>query len=124
VCPKTGELISLIFDYCDTDSFQALLDEIAKQTLDRSKNKKIILVLDNVSWHKTSSLNWYHITPLYLPSYSPDLNPIERLWLRIKKDFFSNYISKSPEELINRIIEAINFYLNSPERIISLCKIG
>ena len=33
--------------------------------------KQIYLVLDNASWH--------HIRPLYLPPYSPDYNPIERL---------------------------------------------
>lgn len=124
ICPSTGELISLIFDYCDTESFQSLLDELAKQTLLRSKTKKIILILDNVSWHKTSSLNWHHIIPEYLPPYSPDFNPIERLWLRIKADFFANFISKTPEILINRICEAINYYTSNKERIISLCKIG
>lgn len=124
ICPSTGEFISIIFDYCDTESFQALLDELAKQTLERSKEKKIILILDNVSWHKTKSLNWYHITPEYLSPYSPDFNPIERLWLRIKTDFFSNFISKTPEELINRIIEAVGYYLENPDKIISLCKIG
>ena len=124
ICPKTGELTSIIFDYCDTDSFQALIDAIAEKTKKRSKDKKIILVLDNVSWHKTKSLNWHHITPLYLPPYSPDFNPIERLWLRIKADFFSNFISKNPEELINRITQAITYYCNNPEKIISLCRIG
>jgi transposase len=124
ICPKTGELISILFDYCDTESFQALLDEIAKQTLDRSKNKNIILILDNVSWHKTKALNWHHIKPEYLSPYSPDFNPIERLWLRIKADFFANFISKTPEELTNRICEAILYYVENSQKIISLCKIG
>jgi len=48
----------LIFDYCDTKSFKALLDEIAKQTFKRSKSKKIILILE-VLWHKTKNLNWH-----------------------------------------------------------------
>jgi transposase len=124
ICPATGEITSIIFDYCDTISFQVLLDSIAANTLERSKHKKIILVLDNVSWHKTKSLNWHHITPLYLSPYSPDFNPIERLWLRIKADFFANYISKSPEELLNRIIQALRFYSDNPDKIISLCRIG
>jgi len=29
------------------------------------------------------SMNWHHFEPMYLPPYSPDFNPIERLWLRI-----------------------------------------
>lgn len=124
VCPKTGEFVALIFDYCDTVSFQALLDQIAKYTKRRSKSKKIILVVDNASWHKTKSLNWHHIQVVYLPPYSPDLNPIERLWLRIKADFFANFTAKTPEELTNRIIEALTYYLKHRKKIISLCKFG
>jgi hypothetical protein len=48
VCPKTGELISLIVDYCDTESFQVLLDEVAKETKGRCLTKNIILVLDKL----------------------------------------------------------------------------
>jgi transposase len=46
----------------------------------KKRNKKVILVLDNASWHKAKSLNWHHIEPVYLPPYSPDFNPIERFW--------------------------------------------
>jgi transposase len=55
------------------------------------RGKTIYLVLDNASWHKTKKLNWYHIEPLYLPPYSPDFNPIERLWQHLK----SNYLPAS-----------------------------
>ena len=37
---------------------------------------RLVLVLDNASWYKVKSLNWHHIEPMYLPPYSPDLNPI------------------------------------------------
>ena len=47
-------------------------------------NRQILLVLDNASWHKPKRLNWHHIKPLYLPPYSPDLNPIEHAWSKIK----------------------------------------
>jgi len=33
-------------------------------------------------------LNWHHFHPEYLPR-SPDLNAIERLWLRMKADWFN-----------------------------------
>jgi transposase len=105
ICPKTGEFISLIFDYCDTASFQALLDQIAKRTKRRSKTKKIILILDNVSWHKTRDLNWHHIRAEYLPPYSPDFNPIERLWLTNKIGFLCKLhckISRGPYQQADR----------------------
>jgi len=30
---------------------------------------------------------------LYLPPYSPDLNPIEKLWMVIKAEFFTDFIA-------------------------------
>ncbi|WP_408004365.1 transposase [Prosthecobacter dejongeii] len=49
-----------------------------------------MLVLDNATWHKVKSLRWHHFEVLFLPPYSPDLNPIKRLWLRLKADFFTD----------------------------------
>jgi transposase len=121
VCPSTGGLFTLVFDYCDAISFQKFIDELAKDTLEQSRKKNIILVLDNASWHKGKSLNWHHIKPEFLPPYSPELNPIERFWLRLKNDFFSDFIANSPEELLNRICRAIQFYIEKPSFIISTC---
>lgn len=122
VCPKTGEFVGLIFDFCDTAAFQKLIDEIAKKTRTRSNEKKIYVILDNASWHVSSSINWQHIEPMFLPAYSPDLNPIERFWERLKQDYFYDFIAKTPEELMNRICFAIKTYLQDPSLIISTCK--
>ena len=45
----------------------------------RRSGKRIVLVLDNASWHKTKRMPWEHIEVKYLPPYSPDYNPIEHL---------------------------------------------
>lgn len=79
VSPETGQLVSLIVPHCDTEVFQLFLDVMASE-VPKKRNKKVILVLDNASWHKAKSLNWHHIEPVYLPPYSPDFNPIERFW--------------------------------------------
>ena len=123
ICPATGEISSLVFDYCDLETFQIFLNGLAQQTKERSKKKNIILILDNATWHKSTKLNWYHIQPVFLPPYSPDFNPIERFWLRFKKDFFSDYTAKSPEELYNRICRAVKFYISKPSLIMQTCKI-
>jgi len=43
-----------------------------------------------------------------VPSDSPDLNPIERFWLRMKCDWFSDFIAKTPEALVERLCFALN----------------
>ncbi len=51
------------------------------------------------SWHKAARLNWHHFEVKFLPGYSPDFNPIERLWLRLKADYSSDWIAHTSEEL-------------------------
>jgi transposase len=59
--------------------------------------------MDNASWRKTTSPKWGRFEPLFLPPYSPDLNPIERLWLILKAHWFSGFYAKSLDELIERL---------------------
>lgn len=112
VNPTSGEFISLALPYSDTYTFQVFLDHLDKET----NSRKIILVLDNASWHKASSLNWHSITPLYLAPYSPDLNPIENIWKLLKSNFFNNWYAKDMEQLITRICQALKWLINTPEQ--------
>lgn len=111
VNPKSGEFFSLVVPHSDKEVFQAFLDEFAKHTVKNKPSKRTILVLDNASWHRHSELNWHHLTPCYLPAYSPDFNPIEQIWRVLKERFFTNWIAKSVEQLIDRICQAIESLL-------------
>ena len=64
VNPSTGQLVSLIVPRCDTAVFQIFLDAMAAEGPKR-RGKRVLLVLDNASWHKTKSLRWHHIEPVY-----------------------------------------------------------
>lgn len=68
------------------------------------KTDKIIIIADNASFHKAKwftqwwkSLNWLRIE--FLPAYSPDFNPIERLWKWIKQKYTHNKCWASKKEL-------------------------
>jgi transposase len=101
VCPATGECCTMIFDGVDSDVFQYYLDFLAKE-IPALDSKRRVLIVDNASWHKAQRLNWHHFEVHYLPGYSPDFNPIERLWLRLKADFFSDFIAKSPDGRVEK----------------------
>ncbi len=68
------------FNTVNAAAFQATLEAFAKE-VSASRNKTVILVLDNAGWHASQQ-----ITPpesmrfVFLPSYSPELQPAERLW--------------------------------------------
>ena len=119
VHPKTGELFSLIVSHMDSDMFQLFLNEFAQVT----KGRNVILVLDNATWHKAKRLNWHHIEAKYLPPYSPDLNPIERLWLVMKARFFTDWITKEQDELDDRVAEALLNFINNSNQVASICNI-
>jgi transposase len=117
VCPRTGEFFAIEASHCDTDVFQAFLDEAAKTvTPTRRRN---ILILDNASWHKRKSLNWHFFEPLYLPPYSPDFNPIERIWLIMKAEHFANIHCKNTAALVKRTDHALCDLMNNPSKVAS-----
>jgi len=105
VAPRTGQAFLLEFTHSDTDVFQVFLDEANKDLA--FERRRQVLVLDNASWHKGKSLCWGRFEPLYLPAYSPDLNPIEKLWLVIKAEWFTDFVAKDLQGLIERIDKAL-----------------
>ena len=112
VQPQSGAFFSLVVSGVDQDVFQVFLDQLATET--KKRDAKTVLVLDNAAWHKGKTLNWHHITPCYLPPYSPDLNPIETLWRWIKENFFTQWYAKSLEALIERLCTALKNCSDSP----------
>ena len=120
VCPQSGECFSMIYDGVNTEVFQHWLDAFAKQ-VPKQEGLRQVLVLDNASWHKAKRLKWHHFEPIYLSPYSPDFNPIERLWLRMKADFFSDFIAKTPDQLNERLAEALCHFMARSEIVASQC---
>lgn len=69
-----------------------------------------LLLLDNAALHKTHSLKLPdNIGLLFLPAYSPELNPIERFW-RDLKDWLSQHLPQSLDELSRLIISRLKEY--------------
>lgn len=105
ICPRSGAFYALEFSHTNTAVFQAFLEHANRDlTLDRTRN---LLICDNASWHKAATLEWGHFEPVYLPPYSPDLNPIERLWLLIKAEWFTDFVAKTEAQLIERLDQAL-----------------
>jgi hypothetical protein len=111
--PADGRLCSMLLNLCDSQTFQVFLDTLAQENPEAA-GRRAILVLDNTSWHKVKRLNWHHFQPEYLPPRSPDLNAIERLWLRMKADWFNGCIAKNAAQLQDRLIEALQAFMAQP----------
>ena len=66
---------------------QAFLSAFAKTI---AADEHVALVLDGAGWHNGKKLLVPdNITLVPLPPYSPELNPVERVWLYLKQRFLS-----------------------------------
>jgi transposase len=118
VAPRTGELLAFAVPYVDTGVFQTFINHVRQQT---AHLKNVYLVLDNASWHTTTSIEWGEIKPIFLPPYSPDLNPIEQLWNHLKASYLGNKAAKTFDELDERVCNALLAMIKQPDKIRSLC---
>jgi len=92
----TGEDFSLIAEKLNTQTMNVYLDEISKWL----NGKNAIMVMDGAKWHKSKSLIIPdNIEIMYLPPYSPELNPVERFWQYIKSKTIRNKVYQTLEDL-------------------------
>jgi len=94
------------------DLFVAYVEQILVPTL----QKDDIVVLDNVSSHKVAgvkeAIESAGATVLYLPPYSPDFNPIEQVFSKLKT-LLRKFKLRAMEELWNKLGELCDVF--SPE---------
>jgi transposase len=114
--PYNGDSLVMELPNCNGDNFQLFLDELSKKNPQEYK----IMLLDNGAFHKGKNLIIpKNIRLLFLPPYSPELNPAELVWLNMKRKT-TNVVYKTMEELKTKIDEIVN-ELITPEFIKSLC---
>lgn len=93
------------------DSKQESVCEFLDLIKQNNSGKKIIIIIDNFRSHYArvvrEKMNDLDITMVYLPPYSPDLNPIEFIWKDIKKEISSVFIEKK-DQLHEIIISNFN----------------
>ena len=102
----TGKTILSITEEMKTKDFINYLIQV----LTEYPIKIINLVVDNASWHKSKELQPFleynkRLNLIYLPPYSPDLNPIEKLWYWLKKSITANTYYKNIKELRSNILD-------------------
>lgn len=113
--PVNGNKFLLEMPFCNTQSFQIFLDEFSAQQPQEFK----IMVLDNGAFHKSKSLKIpSNIHLVFLPPYSPELNPAEKMWAIIKRKF-TNQCFENLEQISEFITNSIKNL--APLQIISTC---
>ena len=77
--PGTDNAFALVMPYADTAAMQAFLDRFSETI---AEDEHVVMVLDQAGWHSSAALLVpANVTLVPLPAYSPELNPVERVWL-------------------------------------------
>lgn len=121
---ETSDLARIIGKHCKTNSTnnitkkRAIYGEFIIQLLEKyniqdtfKEERKIHLILDKYSSHRSNLVKtvaeFLNINLIYLPAYSPHLNPIEQVWKILKKESKHHYILS--EEYLENILTN-NYY--------------
>jgi transposase len=117
VSPHDGKLDSLILPYVNTTCMEIFLEEIAG----RYPHDNIIMVLDGAGWHKSGKLKLPdNLRLLFLPPYSPELNPHENIWHEIREKYFHNRVFSSLQNLSIHLEKALCAFEAQPDQVKSI----
>ena len=90
----------------DTEVFRTYISEVLCPELRPGD----IVIMDNLGAHKSPAtlelITARGAQALFLPAYSPDLNPIEKMWSKVKTDL-RRAASRTPEDLDDAIAAAL-----------------
>jgi len=103
-----GETESLLFEGAvDRKMFEAYIEQI----LGPSLRPGDIVVMDNLSSHKSQVAREFvesrSASYVFLPAYSPDLNPIEKMWSKVKQ-ILRSLKARTQEELFDAVAKALS----------------
>ena len=115
--PATGESVPLLAPDINTGTMNAFLAMLSRSLgpLDHAA-----LIMDQAGWHKSRQLVVPdNISILHLPPYSPELNPVERLWGYLRSHYLSNRAYEGYQDLFEATGDG--YRKLTPELLKSVC---
>lgn len=114
--PYNGDSLVMELPNCNGENFQIFLDELSKKEPCQYK----VMILDNGAFHKAKCLNIpENIGLIFLPPYSPELNPAELVWLNMKRK--TTNVTYKTMEILKLRIDEIVCEMITPDFVKSLC---
>ena len=122
VCPSEGKAAALIMPICNTLAMNHHLREISRQV---ASDAHAVVILDRAGWHRSQGLVVPdNITLLELPPYSPELNPVERIWHYLRSHWLANSVFPSLADIMDASEMAWNRFANNHTLVRSLCAVA
>ena len=126
VCPARDTGVALVLTRLDTAAMNLFLAELSQAVRPRrawrGADGQGRLAYRRRSWSCPKTSAWCSCPPCSSGAlYSPELNPIERLWLHLRDNRLSHCVFRTTDEIIDSCCAAWNWLLGETGRIRSLC---
>jgi transposase len=91
----------------------------------REKHPRVVLVIDNAPWHRGQPIDAAlrehpHLEFYRLPSYSPQLNPIERLWKKLRRRATHNRLFDTLADLKRSLRASLSYFQTMRHKVKSI----
>jgi transposase len=124
----TGQLTRLVYEHKNSDGFCALLDQIVQHYCpgEHWSGPKVTLVIDNYIIHRSQKserilANYAdRLSVMALPTYSPHLNVIERLWKHLRRQVTHNHLFASLTQLVEAVEQFFGHLDQHPAEVLSV----
>jgi transposase len=122
----TGQMTVSFHDRGNYRTFKKHLKKVLRTY---NNNSKIIVVVDNVRFHHSIKLKEWLVTRpklelVYLPPYSPELNPIERAWWYMRKRITHNRYLHTLEDRIASFWKMFSHFQKPNEELLRVCALN
>ena len=98
VSPHDGVMDSLVLPFVNAETMSLFLALVAS----RHPDEFIVMVMDQAGWHIAQALEVpSNMRILFLPPYSPELNPAEHIWKALREGWFANTVFRDMRAVVN-----------------------
>lgn len=117
VSPVDGRFDSLVLPQVNTECMQLFITEVGS----RYPEENIVMVVDGAGWHKSKTIGLpENLRLLFLPPYSPELNPQEHMWDELREKHFHNQAFNSMDALEVQLVNGLKHLEQSPDLVKSI----
>jgi transposase len=126
VQPASGRLVTRQAPQFNAATFEPFLRQLLRH---RARGRRLVAILDNATYHYARALDPFltaHrgvLRLLFLPPYSPELNPIERVWKLARRLCTHNRYFPELEELVAAVAQQMETWRNPNPVLHRLCGI-